>query len=65
MKAKILASASLVFACVAFAQPTEFYLWKNTVTGETVCDVAQPTTGQWTQVSGPYHDPDCKDPFPK
>jgi len=65
MKAKILASASLVFACMAFAQPTEYYVWKNTASGQTVCDVAQPSTGKWTQESGPYQDPGCKYPFPK
>ncbi len=65
MKAKIIISASLMFASMAFAQPSEFYLWKNTASGETVCDVAQPTVGEWKQVSGPYQDPDCKYPFPK
>lgn len=65
MKAKILISASLVFACMAFAQPSEYYVWKNAASGETVCDVAQPATGQWTQVSGPYQDPSCQYPFPK
>lgn len=65
MKAKMIISASLVFAATAFAQPSEFYLWKNTVSGETVCDVAQPSAGQWTKESGPYQDPDCKYPFPQ
>lgn len=65
MDLKWLVATAVIFASVAFAQPTEFFVWENLNTGETVCDVAAPTSGQWIQKSGPYQDPGCQYPFPQ
>lgn len=65
MKTKWFIIATMMFAGAALAQPTEFFVWENVDTGETVCDVSQPTDGQWIQKSGPYEDPGCQYPFPK
>jgi len=54
-----LAAASLLLAGLAIAQPSEYYLWKNKSSGETVCEPDMPAA-QWTKQSGPYEDPNCK-----
>jgi len=60
MKFKLtVAAASLLLAGLAFAQPTEYYVWKNKASGQTVCEPDMPADA-WTKESGPYEDPVCK-----
>lgn len=48
----------------ALAQPSEYYLWKHKTNGKTMCD-PEPPGRDWTKVSGPYEDSNCKVLLPK
>jgi hypothetical protein len=59
MKLKIsLAAASLMLASAAFAQPSIYFMWKQTSTGKTMCNPDAPAAG-WVKVGGPFSDPNC------
>jgi hypothetical protein len=63
MKAKLIAvTAALALCGLAFAQPSEYYLWQNKKTGEKVCD-PQAASADWVKLSGPYEDPSCSVPI--
>jgi len=55
----ILATASLLLTGLAIAQPSEYFVWKNKTSGQTVCEPDMPAD-KWTKQSGPYEDPNCK-----
>jgi hypothetical protein len=60
MKLKLtLAAASILMAGLAIAQPSEYYVWKNKGSGQTVCWPEMPAD-KWIKLSGPYEDPNCK-----
>ena len=56
-------AALLLLTGVAMAQPSEYFLWKNKVSGKTVCEPDMPAA-QWTKLTGPYEDANCKFRFP-
>jgi hypothetical protein len=61
MKSKLIvaAIAALLLTGVAMAQPSEYFLWKSKASGKTVCEPDMPAA-QWTKLSGPYEDVNCK-----
>jgi hypothetical protein len=60
MKRLLIAVLALGFAVgVVWAQPSQYHVWKNNATGQTVCEEGDMGPG-WTHVSGPYEDPSCK-----
>lgn len=51
-------------AGAALAQPSEYYVWKQSSTGKTLCDPESPGK-DWVKLSGPYEDSHCKVAMPK
>lgn len=63
MKLKLtVAAAALLLAGLAVAQPSEYFLWKHKVTGQTTCEAQVADEDAWVKVSGPYRDANCKRP---
>lgn len=59
----LLIVAGLAFSAAAMAQPSMYYLWKNSTTGEVVCEPEEPGQG-WVKVDErAYSDSTCKTPF--
>ena len=59
MKARLVAIvAAIAVSGLAWAQPSEYYLWQNSKTKEKMCEPQAPTA-DWVKLSGPYEDPNC------
>lgn len=64
MKLKsILAISALLTASLVSAQPSGYYIWKNKLTGEKVCEPTM-SADKWVRESGPYEDSNCKFKLP-
>ena len=58
----VLTATTALLAASALAQPGgDWYLWKETATGKTIC-YQSPVGPGWVRVGGPFEDPDCKVP---
>ncbi|SAI65896.1 Uncharacterised protein [Bordetella ansorpii] len=64
MKMKtVLIAAALAWSAATVAQPSMYYLWKNSSSGETVCEPESPGKG-WVKASEQtYSDIECKVPL--
>jgi hypothetical protein len=51
-------------ASAAFAQPSQYWVWRDNATGETKCDPESPGK-KWVKVSGPFEDSNCTIAAPK
>ncbi|MBE0548254.1 MAG: hypothetical protein IH627_11515 [Rubrivivax sp.] len=65
MKSKLaLFVIAISLSWVAAAQPSTYYLWKNTVTGKTACE-PESLGVNWIKVGGPFQDANCSIPMPQ
>ena len=63
MKAKLFAATTALALCgLAWAQPSQYYVWQNKKTKEKICE-PQAANADWVKLSGPYEDPSCSIPI--
>ena len=51
-------TAMLALCGIAWAQPSQYYLWQNKKTGTKACE-PQAASADWVKLSGPYEDSNC------